>query len=95
TDLSDHALASVENHSDRPEFQQALKTGLGSDVRFSTVTSVDRIYYSYKESINDNSFVIVISSPMHQLKQMNFQLMGILIGMVLLSLSFLIGTSYV
>ncbi|WP_192890784.1 diguanylate cyclase [Vibrio bathopelagicus] len=95
TDLSDHALASVENHSDRPEFQQALKTGLGSDVRFSTVTSVDRIYYSYKESINDSCFVIVISSPMHQLKQMNFQLMGILIGMVVLSLSFLIGTSYV
>ncbi|WP_261885968.1 diguanylate cyclase [Vibrio pomeroyi] len=95
TDLSDHALAGVENHSDRPEFQQALKSGLGSDVRFSTVTSVDRIYYSHKETINDNSFVIVISSPMHQLKQMNFQLMGILIGMVVLSLSFLIGTSYV
>ncbi|PTP97500.1 MULTISPECIES: sensor domain-containing diguanylate cyclase [Vibrio] len=95
TDLSDHALAGVENHSDRPEFQQALKTGFGSDVRFSTVTSVDRIYYSHKESMNGNSFVIVISSPMHQLKQMNFQLMGILVGMVLLSLSFLIGTSYV
>ena len=95
TDLSDHALASVENHGNRPEFQQALKTGLGSDVRFSTVTSVDRIYYSHKESMNGHSFVIVISSPMHQLKQMNFQLMGILIGMVVLSLSFLIGTSYV
>ncbi|CAH7146411.1 Diguanylate cyclase [Vibrio chagasii] len=95
TDLSDHALASVENHSNRPEFQQALKTGLGSDVRFSTVTSVDRIYYSHKESMNGSSFVIVISSPMHQLKQMNFQLMGILLGMVVLSLSFLIGTSYV
>ncbi|CAH6813354.1 GGDEF domain-containing protein [Vibrio chagasii] len=95
TDLSDHALASVENHSNRPEFQQALKNGLGSDVRFSTVTSVDRIYYSHKESMNGSSFVIVISSPMHQLKQMNFQLMGILIGMVVLSLSFLIGTSYV
>ncbi|CAH6834312.1 GGDEF domain-containing protein [Vibrio chagasii] len=95
TDLSDHALASVENHSNRPEFQQALKTGLGSDLRFSTVTSVDRIYYSHKESMNGSSFVIVISSPMHQLKQMNFQLMGILIGMVVLSLSFLIGTSYV
>ncbi|WP_061039949.1 sensor domain-containing diguanylate cyclase [Vibrio coralliirubri] len=95
TDLSDHALAGVENHSDRPEFQQALKTGFGSDVRFSTVTSVDRIYYSHKESMNGSSFVIVISSPMHQLKQMNFQLMGILVGMVVLSLSFLIGTSYV
>ncbi len=95
TDLSDHALASIENHSDRPEFQQALEVGIGSDVRFSTVTSVDRIYYSRQESLNGQKFVIVISSPMHQLKQMNFQLMGILIGMVLLSLSFLIGTSYV
>ena len=95
TDLSDHALARVENHSDRPEFQQALKHGNGSDVRFSTVTSIDRIYYSQKESVQGKDFVVVISSPMHQLKQMNFQLMGILIGMVLLSLSFLIGTSYV
>ncbi|MDH5928313.1 sensor domain-containing diguanylate cyclase [Vibrio lentus] len=94
-DLSDHALARVENHGNRPEFKQALQQGTGSDVRFSTVTSIDRIYYSMKESINGQDFVIVISSPMHQLKQMNFQLMGILVGMVLLSLSFLIGTSYV
>ncbi|CDT56203.1 conserved hypothetical protein [Vibrio coralliirubri] len=95
TDLSDHALARVENHGNRPEFKQALQQGTGSDVRFSTVTSIDRIYYSMKESVNGQDFVIVISSPMHQLKQMNFQLMGILVGMVLLSLSFLIGTSYV
>ncbi|TKF93694.1 diguanylate cyclase, partial [Vibrio sp. F13] len=92
--LSDHALARVENHGNRPEFKQALQQGTGSDVRFSTVTSIDRIYYSMKESVNGQDFVIVISSPMHQLKQMNFQLMGILVGMVLLSLSFLIGTSY-
>ncbi|MDA0145678.1 diguanylate cyclase [Vibrio toranzoniae] len=95
TDLSDHALARVENHGNRPEFKQALQQGTGSDVRFSTVTSVDRIYYSMKESVNGQDFVVIISLPMHQLKQMNFQLMGILIGMVLLSLSFLIGTSYV
>jgi diguanylate cyclase (GGDEF)-like protein len=95
TDLSEHALARVENHANRPEFQQALQQGIGSDVRFSTVTSIDRIYYSMKESVNGQDFVVVISSPMHQLKQMNFQLMGILVGMVVLSLSFLIGTSYV
>ena len=95
TDLSDHALARVENHGNRPEFKQALQQGTGSDVRFSTVTSVDRIYYSMKESVNGQDFVVIIYLPMHQLKQMNFQLMGILIGMVLLSLSFLIGTSYV
>lgn len=50
TDLSDHALARVENHANRPDFQQALETGEGSDVRFSTVTSTDRIYYSKKKA---------------------------------------------
>lgn len=95
TDLSDHALANVENHSNRPEFIQAIETGSGGDVRFSTVTSTDRIYNSVKEHVNGEDYIVVISSPMYQLKQMNFQLMAILVGMALLSLSFLIGTSYV
>ncbi|NOJ25528.1 diguanylate cyclase [Vibrio coralliilyticus] len=94
TDLSDHALARVENHANRPDFQQALETGEGSDVRFSTVTSTDRIYYSKKESINGNDFVIVLSSPMYHLKQMTFELMTILTIMVILSIGFLVGTSY-
>ncbi|WFB49163.1 diguanylate cyclase [Vibrio coralliilyticus] len=94
TDLSDHALARVENHANRPDFQQALETGEGSDVRFSTVTSTDRIYYSKKESINGNDFVIVLSSPMYHLKQMTFELMAILTIMVILSIGFLVGTSY-
>ncbi|RTZ14038.1 sensor domain-containing diguanylate cyclase [Vibrio aquaticus] len=94
TDLSDHALANIENHSNRPEFIQAIESGVGNDVRFSTITSTDRIYHSVVEQINGQELVVVISSPMYQLKQMNFQLMGILIGMAFLSLSFLIGTSY-
>ncbi|MGY3685536.1 diguanylate cyclase [Vibrio coralliilyticus] len=94
TDLSDHALARVENHANRPDFQQALETGEGSDVRFSTVTSTDRIYYSKKESINGNDFVIVLSSPMYHLKQMTFELMTILTIMVILSIGFLVGSSY-
>ncbi|TFH90879.1 sensor domain-containing diguanylate cyclase [Vibrio ouci] len=94
TDLSDSALVNIENHGSRPEVIQAIESGLGSDVRFSTVTSTDRIYNSAKEHVNGTDYIVVISSPMYQLKQMNFQLMGILIGMALLSLSFLIGTSY-
>lgn len=94
TDLSDHALARVENHANRPDFQQALETGEGSDVCFSTVTSTDRIYYSKKESINGNDFVIVLSSPMYHLKQITFELMTILTIMVILSIGFLVGTSY-
>ncbi|MCW0468567.1 hypothetical protein OH492_01075 [Vibrio chagasii] len=65
-------------------------------MRFSTVTSVDRIYYSlHKESMNGSSFVIVISSPMHQLKQMNFQSNGYSARDGCIELELLIGTSYV
>ena len=40
TDLSDHALARVENHANRPDFQQALETGEGSDVRFLSLIHI-------------------------------------------------------
>lgn len=95
TDLTKHALEEVENHGQRPEFLQALKSGYGKDVRFSTVTSTERIYNSKKVMVNNVPFVVVLSSPMYHLKQMNFQLMGILVGMLALSLSFLVGTSYI
>ncbi len=95
TDLSDHALAQVENHANRLEVIQALDTGEGRDVRFSTVTSTDRIYFSRKVSVQGQDIIIVLSSPMYHLKQMTFELMGILTVMVLLSLGFLVGTSYV
>lgn len=95
TELSDHALARVENHADRPDFIDALAHGQGTSVRFSTVTSTDRIYVAQKELIAGEEQVIVLSSPMYHLKQMTTQLMMILIGMVVLSLTFLIGTSYV
>ncbi|MGF1752298.1 diguanylate cyclase [Vibrio makurazakiensis] len=95
TDLTKHALEEVENHGQRPEFLQALKAGYGKDVRFSTVTSTERIYNSKKVMVNNVPFVVVLSSPMYHLKQMNFQLMGILVGMLALSLSFLVGTSYI
>ncbi len=94
TDLSDHALANVENHSDRFEVVQAIETGTGRDIRFSTVTSTDRIYISQLATLHNKEYVLVLSSPMHHLKQLTFQLMAILIGMVVLSLGFLIGTSY-
>ncbi|WP_117236346.1 GGDEF domain-containing protein [Vibrio maerlii] len=95
TDLSDHALSNVENHGDRPEVIQALSDGVGSDVRFSTVTSTDRIYHSVIEPVNGTDYVIVISSPMYQLKQMNLQLMSILVGMGVLSVGFLVAISII
>jgi len=42
----------LENHSQRPEFQKAMQSGSGFNVRHSTTTDIEYFYYakSYKDS---------------------------------------------
>ncbi|WP_234494884.1 sensor domain-containing diguanylate cyclase [Vibrio maritimus] len=93
TALSDRALVDLDNHADRPEFIKAWETGVGEDVRFSSVLSVDMFYSARKMYVGDQDYVIVLAVPMHHLKSITYQLMGILIGLALLSLAILITTS--
>ncbi|MCL9776993.1 diguanylate cyclase [Vibrio methylphosphonaticus] len=93
TALSDRALVDLDSHANRPEFIQAWENGAGGDVRFSSVLSVDLLYSSRKVYIDQQDFVVVLSVPMHHLKDMTFQLMSILIGLALLSITMLIATS--
>ncbi len=93
TALSDRALVDLETHADRPEFIRAWEQGSGYDVRFSSVLSVDMFYSSRKVFIGKQDFVVVLAVPMHHLKSMTFQLMGILGFMVFLSVGILIATS--
>ncbi|MFA0084962.1 diguanylate cyclase [Vibrio sp. 10N.261.51.F12] len=93
TALSDRALVDLDSHANRPEFLQAWKLGAGEDVRFSSVLSVDLLYSSRKVNIDQQDYVVVLSVPMHHLKSMTFQLMSILVGLALLSIAILIGTS--
>lgn len=54
--LYDNSVANylnLENHSDRPEFQKALKNGSGYNIRHSATTNLDYFYFakSYKNLI--------------------------------------------
>lgn len=42
--VEDSAIAELENHSDRPEFIQALASGFGTSTRFSTTLGINMLY---------------------------------------------------
>jgi len=57
----------LENHSDRPEFQKALKNGSGYNIRHSSTTNLDYFYYakSYKN-------IIIRSAVLYNIETRNF-----------------------
>jgi two-component system, OmpR family, phosphate regulon sensor histidine kinase PhoR len=44
SELDDAALAGAENHNDRPEIQQARRTGMGMARRYSTTVGAEMLY---------------------------------------------------
>lgn len=55
---------SVENHSGRPEFIDALKSGEGFSTRFSTTVSEHLIYHAKKVVIGNDTLVLRLSTPL-------------------------------
>ena len=49
---SNASAAQMENHLDRPEIQDALKTGTGEDARKSSTTQIQTYYYAVRLSYN-------------------------------------------
>ncbi len=49
---SNASAAQMENHLDRPEIQDALKTGTGEDARKSSTTQIQTYYYAVRLSDN-------------------------------------------
>lgn len=78
----------MANHAGRPEIQQALSEGSGSDVRQSVSTGELLLYAAQRSS--DGSYILRISLPMHELQTVN-QVIYVSIAMAaLLSLASLI-----
>ena len=59
----------MANHAGRPEIQQALSEGSGSDVRQSVSTGELLLYAAQRSS--DGSYILRISLPMHELQTVN------------------------
>ena len=59
----------MANHAERPEVQQALSEGSGSDVRQSASTGEPLLYAAQRSP--DGSYILRISLPMHELQTVN------------------------
>lgn len=84
----------MENHLYRKEVQQAVKGGIGKDIRYSRTLKLDFFYIAVP--VKDEKMIIRLSLPLNQIKSINqmiwfYTLVGIIAGLlltVLLALKF-------
>jgi two-component system phosphate regulon sensor histidine kinase PhoR len=51
--------ASMENHSNRPEVQEALQKGEGRSVRYSVTMQSDMVYYAVRRNLPDGAPIVL------------------------------------
>ena len=69
--------ASLDNHSDRPEFRQAIQTGRGESTRFSFTLLDETYYYAIRL---DNGDVLRIAKTMHNIASVFISLLAPIIA---------------
>lgn len=83
----------MDNHLNRPEVQQAIKNGVGSEVRYSKTTTVDMLYVAIKHEFESGeSIVIRMAVAMDDINTRVIQMNRVIWygGLVAISVSFLI-----
>ncbi len=83
----------MDNHLTRPEVQQAIKYGVGSEVRYSKTTSVDMLYVAIKHISEAGEFMIIrMAVAMEDIDNRVVQMNRVIWygGIAAISLSFLI-----
>lgn len=80
---------SMENHLNRKEIQEAIKNGIGKDIRFSGTLDMNFLYVAMP--IEDVKAVIRLSVPLVQIQKIqniiwNYELFGILAVIIITSL---------
>jgi two-component system, OmpR family, phosphate regulon sensor histidine kinase PhoR len=61
--------SSMENHGSRPEVVEALATGTGVSVRYSTTTGYDLLYRAFLQSQGTDRRVIRLAIPLSDIEQ--------------------------
>src|SRR5690606_34506732 len=51
----------MEDHSSRPEVRQAMKTGFGTSMRFSSTRNADYLYVAVRDTSRENAQVIRVA----------------------------------
>ena len=66
---SEEPSSSMENHASRPEVVEALATGIGESVRYSTTTGYDLLYRAFLQSQGTDRRVIRVAIPLSDIEQ--------------------------
>jgi two-component system phosphate regulon sensor histidine kinase PhoR len=66
---SDHDTQTMENHSDRPEFQQALARGEGDAIRHSVTLDRDLVYHAVRLDSGGHPVVVRLALPLAQVSR--------------------------
>ena len=74
-------LKVIENHLTRPEVQQAMKTGSGESIRYSTTLGYDTYYYAIKY---DNNLILRVSYEAENLISMFSEIIPVTILILVL-----------
>jgi two-component system phosphate regulon sensor histidine kinase PhoR len=61
--------SSMENHGSRPEVVEALATGTGASVRYSTTTGYDLLYRAFLQSQGTDRRIIRLAIPLSDIEQ--------------------------
>ncbi|MCO4748283.1 MAG: PAS domain-containing protein [Proteobacteria bacterium] len=87
-------LASVENHADRPEVQEALASGYGTARRHSTTIKTDLLYVAMSQELDGKPGVTRAATPLTQVDAAVTRLRITLFTSVLLALGLAILASW-
>lgn len=96
SELKDSDLGKLENHSSRPEFQQAIRNGAGSSIRYSSTLGTSMLYVAYPfRAENDQGGVIRMALPLSRLEAATGSFRTILMAALLLAIVCSFFLSYV
>jgi two-component system phosphate regulon sensor histidine kinase PhoR len=90
SDVKQSRLSELQNHLDRPEIQAALKTGLGSAVRYSETIRRDMLY----TALRTNDGFVRLALPLDYVAQATETLHGVLGVVALLTILAALLLSY-
>lgn len=89
---SAHDIETMENHSNRPEFRQAMSSGQGESVRHSHTLDRDLVYWALRfDRLSESPVVIRFATPLAQinsaLAEVRRKLWGVSLVILLLAIS--------
>lgn len=95
SEVTQDKLPEMQNHLDRPEVQEALKSGIGTAMRYSETLRTDMLYVAVTYGSGRTDGVIRLAMPLSSLSSARAALQSLLGGATLLTILAALLLSYI